>query len=195
MAVKGRQNSLDNTTNKTQKTVNHNVDDHLQAVDDEDDLGENANANEASDAAAQLAYNVDIVGAALGAVGDAVEVALANAELASEVLDDVEKTQAQASLNVGLDNGETKNVRVESNHGINDAFEVETRQSGTHFLKCNTDVGIDVDFHPGGELERDSDVSEEDESERASLAPLMLFVVRDDFVGRGSTESAKLDVD
>lgn len=129
MAVEGRQNSLDNTTNKTQKTVNHNVDDHLQAVDDEDDLRENAKANEASDATAQLAYNVNIVGAALGAVGDAVEVALANAELASEVLDDAEKTQAQASLNVGLDNGETKNVSVESNDGINDAFEVKTGQS------------------------------------------------------------------
>lgn len=195
MAIEGRQNSLDNTTNKTQKTVNHNVDDHLQAVDDEDDLRENAKANEASDATAQLAYNVNIVGAALGAVGDAVEVALANAELASEVLDDAEKTQAQASLNVGLDNGETKNVSVESNDGINDAFEVKTGQSSTHFLECNTDVGIDVNVHPGNELERDSDVSKEDDGERASLAPLMLFVIRDDLVGSGSAESAKLDVD
>ncbi|KAG8421279.1 hypothetical protein J3458_003168 [Metarhizium acridum] len=195
VAVEGRQNSLDDTADETEKAFNHHVDNHLQAVNNQNDLRENAKANKTGDTTTKFAYNINIVRAALGAVGNAVKVALAKAELASEVLDDGQKAQAQANLDVGVDNSKAKDVCVEGNNGIDDAFEVEARQSTAHILEISTDVGLDVDVHTGNELGLDSGDSYESHGGEAGLAPFMAGVVFDDLGGRGSAESAKLDVD
>lgn len=195
MAVEGGQGSLDETADQAEQAVRDVGGDVLGSVDDQDNLGQNAEASEALDVSTDLGTDVDVVLATLGAVGNAVIVALAEAELAGETLDELKETEGQVGLDVSSGGGKTKEVGVEGNGSIDDALKVETAQTSADVLQVGADVGIDVDLGFGRDFELNVGRGAEGNSVEAGLAVLVVGVVLDDLGGRGSTVGAELDID
>lgn len=194
VAVEGGENGLDETANKAEQTLNDNVDDDLEAVDNQDDIGQNAETNEASDTTTELANNVNVLRAALGAVGNAVVVALGETKLAGETLDKLQEAKTQAGLDISLDDSKAKEIGVEGNDGIDNALEVETSQGTANILQVSADVGLEVNLNIGLELELNIGDGGKDNGEQAGLAVFVLGVVLDDLGGRLGAEGTELDV-
>lgn len=195
VAVEGGQEGLDDAANEAQQAVDDVGNDVLGSVDGQHNVGEDAEADEAVDLSTDLSVDVDVVLAALGTVGDTVEVALSEAELAGEAVDDLEEAEREVGLDIGRDGSKAEDVGVEGNDGVDEALQVETAETGADVLEVGADVGVEVDLDLGSNLELNVGRGTEGDGVEAGLAVLMVRVVLDDLGRGGSTEGAELDID
>lgn len=200
VAVECGQDSLNQTADEAEQAIDNVGNDVLGGVEGQDDLGKNAEADKAMNAGANLGADFDIVLAALGAVTNTINVALAKTELAGgalESLNALEGIEGDIGFDVSSNGGEAKNVGVEGNDGVDNGLDVETEQGSADVFQIRADVGIDVDFHINVDVELEPDAGRSTEGDRveAGLAVLVVGVVFDNLGGRRSTEAAELDID
>lgn len=195
VAVEGGQEGLDDAANEAEQAVDDVGNDVLGSVDGQHNVGKDAEADEAVDLGTDLSIDVDVVLASLGTVGDTVEVAPSEAELAGEAVDDLEEAEREVGLDIGRDGSKAEDVGVEGNDGVDEALEVETVQTGADVLEVGADVGVEVDLDLGSNLELNVGRGTEGDGVEAGLAVLVVRVVLDDLGRGGSTEGAELDID
>lgn len=199
VAVEDAEDVGQDVANKAEQRLNSDGDDVLEAVDNEDDAGEDAEANEVVDTGTDLNINLDVnvVGASLGAVRDTVEVALGQTKAAGEVADEGDNT---TELSVDVNDVEDVDVEVEvvgveQLDGILNLLDVQTSQTGNGGLEVSADVGVDINLSKAEQFNLSSDVDGGDKgnSVEAGLAVLVLGVVAADLGGGGSAEGGELD--
>jgi hypothetical protein len=166
-------------------------------VDKENGVLDNAETNESVDIATDAATDIDVVLAALGAVGNAViDLAVTETEEAGNALDEVDNSVDETASDAARANGISVLVGVEEGDGISAALEVETSKTATDGLEAGAQLALDID---GGttiksNLGADRKRSKEDSVLEAGLAVGVLSIVLNDLVGRSGTVSAELDV-
>lgn len=199
MAVEDAEDVGQDVTDEAEQRLNSDSDNVLEAVDNEDDAGKDAETDEVVDTGTDLNINLDVnvVGASLGAVRDTVEVALGQTKAAGEVADEGDNT---TELSVDVNDVEDVDVQVEvvsveELDGILNFLDVQTSETGNGGLEVSADVCVDVNLSEAEQVNLSSDVDGGDKgnSVEAGLAVLVLGVVAADFGGRGSAEGSELD--
>lgn len=198
VAVVGGQDRLDDGADEAQQAVDDMSDNLGSHTDAENNVGQDAEADETANVSTDLADDVEVVLAALGALGHTVGLAVSPAELAGPAVDgaeDASKTQAEtdAGLDVSHEGAEAIGVGVEEDAGVNDALEVETRQTTAHVLEIGADAAADIDLGPAGNLELNRGRGDKGDGGEAGLAVLVLGVVLADLGGGLGTVCSETD--
>lgn len=176
--------------------------DNLGGADREDGVGEDGDTDEARNAATESTDNVDVVVAALGAEGDAVELACSEAEQAGGGLELGEEAGGQRSLDVGSDSDETESVGVEDDDGLSEGLDEETGESGGGGTEGGADLGgqgdveldVEVDAQAQGrDLSLDLSLGAEGKGLDGGLAPGVRGIVLCELDGRDGAEGAEGD--
>lgn len=166
-------------------------------VDEEDGVLGDAETSKAVDVATDAAADVDVVLAALGAVGDTVvDLAVSEAEHAGDALDEVDNGVGETAGDATGTDSVSVLLGVEEGDGVDGALEVETGETSAGALEVGADLALDVDGLAGVETDLgvDGERGGEDSVLEAGLAVGVLGVVLDDLVRRSSAVSAKLDI-
>lgn len=166
-------------------------------VDEEDGVLGDAEASKAVDVATDAAADVDVVLAALGAVGDTVvDLAVSEAEHAGDALDEVDNGVGETAGDATGTDSVSVLLGVEEGDGVDGALKVETGETSAGALEVGADLALDVDGLAGVEtnLGVDGERGDEDGVLEAGLAVGVLGVVLDDLVRRSSAVSAELDI-
>lgn len=198
VAVEAAEEGSQDVADNAQKTLNGAGDELANTIDHDDNVGQDAEADEALDGAANSANDVDVVAAALGAVGDTVVAAATETDQASNVLDGLEDTAEETANATADSKAKTELVGVEEGNSIENALEVETTETGAGVLEVSADAGVDVNLDTdtdGKQILLDGLGGAESDGVEAGLAVSVLGVVLDNLGGGGSAESAELDLD
>lgn len=166
-------------------------------VDEEDGVLGDAETSKAIDVATDAAADVDVVLAALGAVGDTVvDLAVSEAEHAGDALDEVDNGVGETAGDATGTDSVSVLLGVEEGDGVDGALEVETGETSAGGLEVGADLALDVDGLAGVETDLgvDGERGDEDGVLEAGLAVGVLGVVLDDLVRRSSAVSAELDI-
>lgn len=175
----------------------------IDRVDGNHNIGQDGDANEALETAAELTDNVNVVVAALGAEGDAVKVAVAEAEQAGDVLNQGEDGRGQRDGNVGSNDGKAKDFGVEDDEGIGERLDKDAGEGSRGGAERGADGGgegdveldVEVDAQAqGGDLSLDLGLGAEGEGVEGDLAPGMGGVVLCELGRRDGAEGAQLDL-
>ena len=166
-------------------------------VDEENGVLDNTETSKAVDVATNLAADVNVVLAALGAVRDTVvDSAVSEAETAGQALEGVTNGERETTSDGTRADRVTVLVGVEESDGIDRALEVETGKTRADGLEASTNLGgdinglatVEIDLSTNGERSKEDSVLE------AGLAVRVLGVVLDDLVRGGSAVRAELDI-
>lgn len=166
-------------------------------VDEEDGVLGDAETSKTVDVATDAAADIDVVLAALGAVGDTVvDLAVTEAEHAGEALDEVDNGVGETAGDATGADSVSVLLGVEEGDGVDGALEVETGETSAGALEVGAHLALDVDGLAGVEtdLSIDGERGDEDGVLEAGLAVGVLGVVLDDLVRRSSAVSAELDI-
>lgn len=112
--------TAEQTADEAEQMVDGNRGDHLGGVENKHDVGQDAEAHEALEVGTDAGVDVDVVVAALGAVGDAVKVALGEAGGSEDTADVAEQAEGAVGGHVCLTDGVAKGVCVEEDDGVGD---------------------------------------------------------------------------
>jgi len=161
-AVVGGDDELDEPADQAQQAVDSDGDDGVGLADNEQDVGKDAQADKSlelsTDVDIDVEADIDEVLAALGAVGDAVDLALAQTQTAEQALDLGEQADNELGVDIGLDSSEGEDVGVEERNGLDGGGDIQTGQTSAGGLEVGGDVGGDIDggMSVGLNLEEDA---------------------------------------
>lgn len=197
MAVKGGDDGLDDAADNAEHVLNGDRDNQLGLVEAEDDRGQDAETVEDLEVGTDLGTDVDKVGAALLAEGDAVALAGAKTELAEGELGLGDEAELEGGKDVVVEDLEAVDLGVEEGDGVGDLFNVEAVETGADGLELGRDLALDVNLGAANQVDLGADLGVGDKGDgvEAGLAVLVRGVVAADLGGGDGAELGELDVD
>lgn len=180
-----------------QKILDNKVGVNLGRAEAEDNIRKDSNADEAGKTATESTDDVDVVVAAHGVVGNAVELALSDAEQAGGGRELGKDAGGQRHLDVSSDDGVAESVGVEDDDGLGELLDVQSGEAGRGAAEDGADGGrqgdVEVDVQvdaesEGLDLDLDLGLGAEGEGVERDLAPRVGSIVLCELGGRDGAE-------